>query len=290
MSERDNCPLCGQAKAVDLWATRSLQLRRCTHCELHWALSLRTVDASSSYDSNYYQRNYLGDESIAQKEFFRKQIQKIGAELSGRHVLDVGFGTGFFLEEALNQGWTVSGIELSESALKIAHTQLGDRAILISGDLRTAHLTSQTFDLITFWDVLAHVSDPRGYLLRAKELLKPGGVLVIKTPLRSGSFFKGLVFIPGWICESLLHWPWQIFYFSEFTLQRFLESLGFYGCEIKISQDLPRPRLSWNDYFKHPKGAILAAFHGIYNRRMDTRSQLLFAKNKSSLFAIRRLR
>ena len=41
------------------------------------------------------------------------------------------------------------------------------------------------FDLITLWDVIEHVPDPVGLLGRCLNLLKPNGVLALKTPNRA---------------------------------------------------------------------------------------------------------
>jgi SAM-dependent methyltransferase len=278
MNDDAKCPMCKQDQTLELWDNASFQFHYCAKCELHWATGVNSFRISSSYDLTYYKRNYLGDANDHQRMFFRSQLHQLCPRLSGRLVLDVGFGTGFFLEEALKQGWNVSGIELSEAALNYVRAVLGDRATLISGDLCTAHLPSGSFDLITFWDVLAHVSDPQGYLHRARELLKPGGVLVIKTPLRPAVFFARLTLLPAWVRESLVHWPWQIFHFSEFTLRRFLESVGFHGIETQVSPELPAQSIPWSHYCQHPKGAFLVGFHWIYNRLMHSRSLLLYAE------------
>lgn len=94
-------------------------------------------------------------------------------------LLDVGCGSGHFLELAAQAGWAVEGVDFDPGAVEAARSrglqvQLGGVEVL---DGREA-----CFDVITLCHVIEHLHDP-GQVVRAlHRLLKPGGTLWLDTP------------------------------------------------------------------------------------------------------------
>ena len=91
-------------------------------------------------------------------------------------ILDYGCGTGDFLLECKKQGMTIAGIEPSPSARQ--------RAIQKTSASITPVLTprSNTFDTITLWHVLEHVSDLHQTLTSLKAHLAENGTMFIALP------------------------------------------------------------------------------------------------------------
>ncbi len=88
-------------------------------------------------------------------------------------------------------GWRdLEGVELSPEAAEAARRATG--ATVHGVDLPRAPLPSGHFAAVTLWDVLEHLADPRGALCRVRDLLRPGGVLVVATPNRSGITLRAL--------------------------------------------------------------------------------------------------
>ena len=98
---------------------------------------------------------------------------------SARTLLDVGCGTGLFLDMALHHGWRAVGIELSSSLADRAREEM--RLDVRCGDFLDVPLPAESFDAITMWDFLEHVLDPAQVVEKARGLLKPSGYLVIFT-------------------------------------------------------------------------------------------------------------
>lgn len=98
----------------------------------------------------------------------------------GRRVLDVGAADGLLARRLGERGWRVTGIE-SDPAL----AEAGARhcATMLRADLNSAppELT-ETFDAIVYADVLEHLVDPLGVLLRLNRALTPTGVIVVSIP------------------------------------------------------------------------------------------------------------
>ncbi|GAB4339725.1 MAG: hypothetical protein Kow0099_15080 [Candidatus Abyssubacteria bacterium] len=134
-------------------------------------------------------------------------------------VLDVGCATGFFLEAALERGWAAYGVEPNPYAYEQARREFGDRVFL--GTIETGSINGLSFDVIFMFDVLEHVRDPLGTLVRAGALLRNGGLVAIATPDIAS------------MSARLLgrRWPHlkseHQFYFSSHSLSRLLARAGF---------------------------------------------------------------
>lgn len=148
-----------------------------------------------------YNLQWMGEEKF--QEFI---LQKIRSEhyqsrhlsylennlgnLSGKSILDVGCGEGGLLIALKNKGLQVLGVDLSKTALEIAHLQLSCRESVgnpsILGQAEGHHLPfrDNTFDLVTSVDTLEHIPDLPGFLGEIKRILKKGGHFYANTPNR----------------------------------------------------------------------------------------------------------
>jgi SAM-dependent methyltransferase len=135
-------------------------------------------------------------------------------------VLDVGCAAGYFLRVMREQGWDVRGVEPSAPMRQRAQHELG--SALLHASLDDPGLAPDSFDLVTLWDVLEHVPDPLATLRRARELLRPGGRLVLETQNVASP------------AARLLGRRWQhykhaehLYHFDPRTLRRALGQAGF---------------------------------------------------------------
>ncbi|WP_100614456.1 class I SAM-dependent methyltransferase [Confluentibacter citreus] len=98
---------------------------------------------------------------------------------NNKTLLDVGCGTGDFLEVAKKNNWTVFGIEPNGQARSIANKKT-DTAIYDVDKL--IEFNASSFDVITLWHVLEHLPNLEEQIMVLKNLLKPNGTLVIAVP------------------------------------------------------------------------------------------------------------
>lgn len=93
-------------------------------------------------------------------------------------LLDVGTGNGFFLDEALRQGYSeVVGVEPSQHAVSKASDSV--RSCIIPDILKANQFESDSFDVVTLFHVVDHVIDPKSVLKICHKILKDSGVLII---------------------------------------------------------------------------------------------------------------
>lgn len=104
-------------------------------------------------------------------------------------LLDVGCATGFFLRVARDAGWHAVGLEPSHWAAEQARREGLE---VYEGSLEDAPLGAEQFDVITLWDVIEHLRDPREALRAAWRLLRPGGVIGLTT-METGSLVARLM-------------------------------------------------------------------------------------------------
>ena len=97
-------------------------------------------------------------------------------------LLDIGCGNCGFLDAARKKGWNnSSGTEYNLKALEIAKAK---GHVVINAGINDPYFSGKTFDVITLWEVLEHVPDPRAEIHDVSALLNPGGSVFFLVPNR----------------------------------------------------------------------------------------------------------
>lgn len=112
---------------------------------------------------------------------FYRALERLSPYLppSGGSLLDVGSAGGAFLEAAERYGYEAFGLEPSGFLVK----QAVARGLKVEeGTARNNPYKARHFDLISMWDVLEHVNEPRQTLEHLTAMLKPGGIMLINYP------------------------------------------------------------------------------------------------------------
>jgi 2-polyprenyl-3-methyl-5-hydroxy-6-metoxy-1,4-benzoquinol methylase len=97
----------------------------------------------------------------------------------GSKVLDIGTAGGAFLDAANQFGYDAFGMEPSEDLVARGKS----RGLKIEQGVIESHSYGYgSFDMVTLWDVIEHLPDPKSALIEIGRLLKPGGTLLINFP------------------------------------------------------------------------------------------------------------
>lgn len=183
-------------------------------------------------EKSSYRKEYSEDErgffdvKIAQRV---SRVQSIRDTKAAGTVLDVGCGEGFALAWFEANGWTVQGIDHSTAGLDEMHPSLLSRVeagdIFAILDNRIAD--AKRYDVVWLTNVLEHVIDPVGLLVALRQLVSPGGVLVVTVPNDNSRYQKNLldhgdIAEPFWIAI-----PDHLSYFNYKSLAHTADATGW---------------------------------------------------------------
>lgn len=239
--QTENCVLCGSQNFNLLLKTRDLAgssnelfyLVKCVCCGLIYLNPLPNRENSKKYyDNKYFKTSNFGSLS---NNIYRIQIGKAFLELKhpDGKALDIGCGDGSLLLIMKRLGWDVHGVDISNSAVKLAKDKLGTENIF-TGNLKDCQFPSNFFDVISLRHVLEHLHEPYKSLKEIRRILKEDGVLSITVPNVDSLYFH--VFKKNWFHLDI---PRHLFQFSIETLNGLLSKAGFKVIKRGISIEDP---------------------------------------------------
>lgn len=107
------------------------------------------------------------------------------APLAGKEVCDIGCGGGILSESMARKGAKVTGIDLSEKALKVADLHSLESGVAVRYEMISAEELAARepgrYDVVTCMEMLEHVPDPAAVVKAAATLVKPGGHVFFST-------------------------------------------------------------------------------------------------------------
>ena len=180
------CPLCGAGSFRRIFVHLGFPHVRCNLCTMVYVNPILREDVQEeqhwkSSDLEDWMRVLLSEPQRrfdAEKFSYGLDLLRESVGPPGR-LLDIGCGTGHFLEIARSQGWTGVGLELSPRMAEYARGLGLDvrREALVPGAFPTA-----SFDAVTLWEVLDDIREPRDFMRQVAEILRPRGGLLILVP------------------------------------------------------------------------------------------------------------
>lgn len=200
-------------------------------------------DLHAVYDASYFQNSQFFEGTshlYGYYDYFEERFMKQAAyqgllrnikQMSGfdgggpRRFLDIGCGLGYLMDVAHDEGFQVSGVEFNE----VAANRLRSKYVfpVYSGDV--LEYTDDPFDVITLMDVVEHFIDPIQSLAHIKNLVKPGGLLVLTTMDCDGVVSKVL----GTRVEDFRRVREHVFFFTRRSITDLLKKQGFEVISIK---------------------------------------------------------
>ena len=196
-------------------------LFRCAACGHHF---LGTTEEVHSLIEETYAHDYVGHrvDPVFAERAYQAWVKDVRPLASGKRLLDVGCGNGQFLQIVTEDGYDCEGIELSAEAVEHCRA-LGLHA---STTNFLTGIFEHPFNIITMWDVVEHLHDPKRFIERSRELLSPGGLLVLKIPGFELGAMAAVRVVPR-LAKSLLGAPDHVQYFNHRSLTTLLERTGF---------------------------------------------------------------
>lgn len=237
------CPVCSGKVTQQLFELESpylagvfYQIWRCRDCEHRYADGPVSDEVLGQvYGAAFHatsQQIAAGPESAIMQNARRRAEWLHDVGLQGR-LLDVGAGRGYFVKAALSH-FQATGLDYSDRAAEYG-CAIG--VTLESGDFKHVPYGQGSFDVMTFWDVLASMGDLHATCRKTAELLCKGGHAVFTVPMGDSLACRlsGKRW-PLWIPPVNLH------YFSESSLTTLFQQ---HGLEI-VQMNFQTKRVSLN--------------------------------------------
>lgn len=180
------CPICGSAEFAPVCEVRGFKYVSCAGCgSVRQSPYPSDADISSFYASYYAtkstDRGYLSAAGLAgfqnDKQMTFSDLGLAADAFADRSVLDVGCGTGQFVQMMSGQAKSIEGIDVSAECIDIA------RSNALNCSLKDFLAVTSTYDVITMWHVVEHLLEPLSYIEHAHRALNPGGWLLVETPV-----------------------------------------------------------------------------------------------------------
>jgi SAM-dependent methyltransferase len=165
---------------------RQISVVICSDCSFMYV----ERDFPESYVNGYYEERAGSGYALTKENFFwwheamkhsNRQILSLLGPAKSRRMLDVGCGSGTFLADARDAGWAMSGLEINAEFPEFCRKELGVEDVKV-GLVSDPPFSAASFDAVAMLDVLEHMYDPVVSVTQCARLLKPGGVLVVKSP------------------------------------------------------------------------------------------------------------
>jgi 2-polyprenyl-3-methyl-5-hydroxy-6-metoxy-1,4-benzoquinol methylase len=236
-----NCPVC-QSKVFTLYlqckdytvSNEQFTIVSCGTCSFKFT-NPRPDDGvlGNYYKSDDYISHSNTSKGIISKLYkmvrnytLKKKLALVNKHVSRGTILDYGCGTGMFLKVCQTNAWKAFGMEPDEGARKIASEQ-GLTVFSDKTRLQT-YITNQTFDAITLWHVLEHVTDLEETLSFFKTKLNPNGVLLIAVP--NYTSYDAHYYKEHWAAYDV---PRHLYHFNVDSIQKLITPYGFKLTETK---------------------------------------------------------
>jgi 2-polyprenyl-3-methyl-5-hydroxy-6-metoxy-1,4-benzoquinol methylase len=248
----DLCTICGQAgslkwlQAPDRFHGRqqTYTLVRCPGCSLVWLSHPPKPDEMHLHYTNDYHK-LISAAGNAPNRWKQRKADVAKFKTSGT-LLDLGCSSGSFLESMRSESWKLFGIEMSAETAKKAEAKTGAQVFV--GDILGAPFPPESFDVITCFDVLEHVYEPRQVVEKVATWLKPGGIFYFQVPNINSA--EARVFGTYWHGLEL---PRHLFHYSPASLRSLAKAAGLKVVLLEARQNPAvgtSLRYVWDDVFR----------------------------------------
>ena len=245
----NNCPVCDSKEINPLLTIKdfsvskeSFVLWQCSVCSLRFTQDVPNENNIAPY---YKSPDYISHTNT-DKGFINKTYQKVRdytlqqkakliigqTKVERGNMLDIGSGTGAFLNVMKQKGWQVKGVEPDEDARKLANKLYN---LHVDEPTSMDNMRTSSFDAITLWHVLEHVHQLHDYVEQLKRLLKAKGKIFIAVPnyqSRDSGIYRSY-----WAAYDV---PRHLYHFSPQSIKTLMQKHG-----LKIEEMKPM----WFDSF-----------------------------------------
>ena len=176
---------------TDFFHGEQADILACTNCSL-LLRSEHEPPPSESYSEDDYDAGVIENLYPRYLEAFRSKENPYRSLLSpNAHIIEIGSHYGAFLQTAQEWGWRAEGVDVGKDTSRFAQSK---GFTVHACELTECHFAAASFDAVFIWNCFEQIEDPKALLKECRHILKPNGLLTLRTP--NGLFYS--------ICQKLL--------------------------------------------------------------------------------------
>jgi 2-polyprenyl-6-hydroxyphenyl methylase/3-demethylubiquinone-9 3-methyltransferase len=178
----------------------------------------------------HYYDTYDPGKPYTHSYLWPRVFQELATLPVGSQILDAGCGNGTFAKELVVRHFNVCGVDLEESGVAIARALCPEcRFEVFSLYDDVGACFGHHFDAVVSLEVVEHLYDPRAFVARVFECLRPGGTFIVSTPYHG--YLKNLLIAAVGKFDRHVSPLWDgghIKFWSRKTLTALLKEKGFH--------------------------------------------------------------
>lgn len=262
---KTNCPICDShnfAPFMDvkdhMITKEDFKIVKCIACGFHFTNPIPSIANIGEY---YKSEEYVSHSSskkgiinslynLVRNHTLKKKVSLLQSLSSGKELLDIGSGTGHFLNQAKQTGFVVEGLEPDQDAVNFAKTNFKVDLFPLA---HLYELEKESKDFITMWHVLEHVYNLKEDFQQIVNVLKIGGYLIIAVPNLES--YDAKLYKEYWAAYDV---PRHLYHFRKTDIQNLASQFG-------LKLEVVKP-MKFDSYYvsmlseKYKGGSIVKAF------------------------------
>jgi SAM-dependent methyltransferase len=227
------CPLCGNGRCVSYCVAKDLnwgipgefEYLKCKACKFIFQWPQPELSNIKALYPEFYGTKVDGLNADIDR-YVENGANRMRADVLSRFcpkgsIFDVGCGCGLFLEYMYRRGREVGGVEPASEHVTFAREKF-KMANVMQGSWPESGITGRKWDVCSFIHVIEHLPGPVEMLAQARDVLNPGGWLILETPnVRS---WPARLFGSNWVSMEA---PRHLYLFSPDSLSECVKRAGF---------------------------------------------------------------
>jgi 2-polyprenyl-3-methyl-5-hydroxy-6-metoxy-1,4-benzoquinol methylase len=234
MQELNACPVCDNKQTTNFLSCvdytvsqQTFQIVSCSVCTFKYT---NPRPGSNEIGKFYQSEDYISHSNtkrglmnklyqVVRNYTISKKVSIIKQYVSRGTILDIGCGTGEFLNFSHNNGFQTTGVEPGNDARKYA---IENYSLSVYNEDYIKTIPDSSFDVITMWHVLEHVHDLNDRVGELKRIIKDNGIVLIAVPNHTS--LDASIYKEYWAAYDL---PRHLYHFSPDTIVRLFKKHGF---------------------------------------------------------------